>query len=110
MRGHEVAAANQIEHHPRRWSVVGFGVGIDPFGWEACLVAAEGLEVGTGPFGWEACPAEEGIGLVECFVVAGHPWRFVGVLREEVHLFGLGPCLVVDGLLLLRRHQSFGRL
>ena len=85
-------------------------MGIDPFGWEACLVAAEGLEVGTGPFGVEACPAEEGIGLVECFVAAGHPWRFAGVLQEEVHLFGLAPCLVVDGLLLLRRHQSFGHL
>ena len=71
---------------------------------------AEVLVEGTAPSGLEADLAEVGIDLVECFVVAGHPWRFVEGLLEEVHLLVLGPCPVVDGLLLLRQRQSFGHL
>ena len=128
-KGHEVAAVDLTERHLRRCSVVGFEVGTAPFGLEACLAVAEVLEegiapsgleaylavaevlvAGTAPSGLEACLAEAGIDLVECFVVAGRPWRFVEGLLEEVHLLVLGPCPVVDGLLLLRQRQSFGHL
>lgn len=83
-------------------------VEIDPSDSEACLAVVEVFEEETGPFDLGACLAEEGIGLVECFVVAGHPWRFVEAPREEVPRLVLGPFLVVDGLLLLKQHQSFG--
>ena len=76
----------------------------------ACLVVAETLVVGTDPFDLEECLAEEGIGPGECFVVAGPPWRFVGVLLEEVRRLVLGPSLVVDGPPLLKQLQSFGHL
>ena len=71
---------------------------------------AETLEVGIDPFDLEAYLAEEEIDPGECFVVAGHPWRFAGGPREEVRRLVLGPFLFVDGLLLLKQLQNSDRL
>lgn len=66
--------------------------------------------MGIAPFGLEACLVEAGVVLAGCSVVAERPWRFVATLQEEVLRLGLVVCLVVDELLRLRQHQSFGRL